>query len=244
MNKLVTIIFALTFCKALLSQDAQLSCVDTKLNGENGGEKHFYDIMHCPYTEYADTNMIPVSVRQVNQNYLINRLGQQFFYSKLKLRNVVVVDTAKFEEIRKTKGWISNSMCDKKTKYAFEYYFSVQDSLNFYFTTIYDSNGNLLFYHQIPDIRSNPNFYTYLDACKISKIALADRKFKGNIKSIRLDFDPQKNIFVWVVKKPSRYSGKNNKTIHSRYLIIHAQTGKIIEHKVTKSVITCALPVF
>lgn len=135
-------------------------------------------------------------------------------------------------------------MCDKKVKYAFEYYFSIQDSLNFYFTTIYDSNGKLLFDHQIPDIKDNPNFATYLDACKISKIALSDTKFKGDIESIKLDFDRQKNIFVWVVKKPSLFSGKDNRTILRRYLIIHAQTGKIIDYKTAKSRIVCALPAF
>jgi hypothetical protein len=244
MNKIVTIIFALTICKTVFSQDIRLHCGDTELSCENGGKRHFYDIMYCPYTEYSDTNVIPFYVRQVNQTYLISRLGQKFIYSKVKLRNVVVVDTTNFEEIGKSKGWINNSMCDKKVKYAFEYYFSIQDSLNFYFTTIYDNNGNFLFDHQIPDIKVNPNFDNYLDVCQVCNIALMDTKFKGDIKSIKLDFDREKNIFVWVVKKPSLLSVKDKRTIHSRHLIIHAQTGKIIDYKTTKSRVVCALPPF
>ena len=83
--------------------------------------------MYCPYIEYQDTIAIPLSIRQANQQYLMNRLGGQFYNSRVTLRNVVVIDTSKLEEIQKTKGWINYSMCKSNVKYAFEYFFTIQD---------------------------------------------------------------------------------------------------------------------
>lgn len=231
------------FCGTAFGQDLHLNCGNIKIPFDNGGKDHFEPITFCPYVEYSDTNKIPQTIRQINRQYLTERLGETFI-KKVIFRNIVVIDSDRFDDIKKTKGWIRKDLCNNKVKYAFEYYFVVQDSMNYYFTTVYDVDGNMLSKPQLPDINKNNKFDSIIDICQAKQIAETDKKYKGQMEGASLAYSDKDNIFIWEIEKPEIRKGKGKRTVITPFVIINSQTGKILRHRIEKGIIVCELPAF
>lgn len=240
MKKTIIILIYLFCFGTVFGQDLYLNCEESKIPCDNGGKDHFEPITFCPYIEYSDTNKIPQAIRDVNQKYLTNRLGEQFI-KRVIFRNVVVIEPDRYDQIKKTKGWISEDGCNDKVKYAFEYYFIIQDSMNFYFTTVYDIEGQMLSKPQLPDINKNKTFDSIIDVCQAKQVAEIDKKYEGKLKGVSLEYSESENSFVWEIEKPGIRKGKK---ITTPFVIINAQTGKIIGYRTEKGIIVCELPSF
>lgn len=236
----VSLILSIVLFHSALAQDTKVHCGNDTIRCNNGGKKHFEPIVNCPYVEYPDTAKVPVFICDINRKYLSERMGV-FFYSKVKFRGCDVIEPEKYSELKNKRGFTDKASCNGKIKYAFEYYFMIQDSMKFYFTTIYDEKGNLLSKSQTPDIRQNPDCMNIVDVCEAKTIAEADTEFKGKMTGISLEYSQKYNSFVWVVEKPREIKDKK---VISRFVIIHAQSRKILDHITRKGTLVCALPSF
>lgn len=202
-------------------------CNGNPFRYHNGGTGHFAPIVHCPYVEYSDSSKIPSFVIDQNDKYLTDRMGKDFFEKRVIFRNYIVIEPARFDELRKQKGYLNLEMCDSKVKYAFEYYIVIDRDINFYFTTVYDSVGNLLSSHQTPNVAQNKHYDVVIDVCKAKQIADSNQHFKGEVKDISLEYEDAINSFVWVAEKPHVIKGGN---FTGRFIVINAQTGKIVRY--------------
>ena len=235
-----TIIILLYFyCGVVFGQDLQLNCEDTKIPCYNGNKSHFKMVIYTPYQE-VDTNTIPQEIRDKNRKYLYDRVGVTF-YNKLQYYSCQTIDFKKSRQLKKERGFTSKKLADKRVKYAFQYYFVIQDSMRYYLSTVYDKDGNLISEHQLPDIAKNETWDNIIDVCQAKQVAETDEKYKGKLEGITLQFSAEYNSFVWEVEKPEIRKGKE---ITRPFVIIHAQTGKIIGHRTEKGIIVCGLPAF
>lgn len=202
---------------------------------ENGNKSHFEKIIHCPYIEYSDSSNFPKLILEKNRQYLISRVGNEF-YNKMILRDYYIIDFNNYEEIKKTKPWIGKELCNKNIKYALGYYFKIQDSLNYYITISYDKKGKMLSKHQLPNQKTNPNFYQIINLCDAKEIAEKDTVFSGKIINASLEFSKTKNSFIWRIEKPSEWQAKG--IIIHKYLVINANNGNLIqrEKEISRSV--------
>lgn len=234
------IFFSLTFFSYAQAQDLFLNCGTRKIPCDNGNKDHFKMVMQCPYEE-ADTTKIPQPILDINRNYLLGRVGSDF-YAKLHYYSCQTIDFKRYKEVEKTKPYINKKTAHKRVKYAIQYYFIVQDSMRYYLSLVYDKNGVLLSEHFLPDNKTNQSFDKIIDVCAATQIAEADSVFRGELQEIYLDYLPSENSFVWVLRKPDVDQGER-KILH-RYIIINATTGQLIKRETTKWTVVCRLPSF
>ena len=197
-------------------------------------------IIHCPYQD-SDTTKIPKTILDTARQYLLDRVGTNF-YSRLKFYSCQTIDFKKYKEIKKEKPFIDKKTADKRVRYALQYYFTVQDSMQYYLSLVYDKDGKLISKHFLPDSKTNKTFDKIIDVCNATQIVEADSIFRGQIEEIYLEFSQIDNSFVWFARKPNIYEGQ--KTIIIRYIIINANTGQLIKRQTEKGTLVCALPSF
>jgi uncharacterized membrane protein YkoI len=207
---------------------------------------------------FPDTATIPPFIIDINKNYLMERVGKEFFKTRVVFRRSETIDMNQTEQYGKIyniidsdieskldDSWFADSANLKndsidfyslkrkkdEIKYSFEYYFEVEKGLNFYFATVYDVWGHLISKDQIPDVKKNKEGYKIISLCEAQKIAESDKKYKGELTHISLKYEPNKKIFVWEIGKPILTEGDTR--IYPQ-VTVNAQTGKIIDRKKEK----------
>jgi hypothetical protein len=230
-NKKITLILLLLyfFSPQVRAQDMNSLCKNRYIKFNNGNRSHFDMIVHCPYKKYKDEKSLPKMVKDRNKKYLLSRVGRTFL-RKVKVEACYVIDFNNIELI-KHPNWLDQA--DKKVKYAFEYSFNIQGKLKYYFTTVYDSLGNLISPNQVPNFHGNEDLTKFISVCKAIGIAETDTVFNKPILQISMEYSNTHNTFVWEIEmNPLR--GKNNLTLEDRYILVNANTGNILEHRTQK----------
>ena len=184
-------------------------------------------VVHCPYEE-TDTLHLPQAIRDNARKYLVERAGNEF-YIKLNYYSCQVVDFKKYKQIKKQKGWISNTS-DRRVKYAVQYYFPVQDNMRYYISLVFDKEGKIISDHQLPDHKSNSGFDKLISVCETKLIAEQDTVFAGRVLGISLEYSNSANAFVWRAEKPSVPGKQPKESIH-RFILINAVSGQITDRE-------------
>lgn len=184
-------------------------------------------VVQCPYEE-TDTLHLPRTIKDNAENYLVGRIGIEF-YNKLNYYSSQIVDFKKYKEIKKQKRWISKKG-DRRVKYAIQYYFVVQDSMRYYLSVVFDKDGNIISSDQLPNHKSNGQFDRIISVCDTKFIAEQDTIFPGRLLNISLEYLDSENTFVWRVEKPSVAGTKPRETIH-RFILINAVNGQIVNRE-------------
>lgn len=236
----ITILTFSIFTLTALSQDLSLKCGGKEIECENGNKEHFDMVIHCPYQE-TDTTKLPQVVLENARKYLTKRVGQQF-YQQLNYYACQIVDLSKFDEIKKQKGWIDEK-ADKSVKYAIQYFFIVQDSMRYYLTLAFYKSGNIISKDQLPNISSNKQFDKIISVCNAKQFAEQDKKFKGELQNISLEFFDKANVFVWRIEMPSVKGKKKRENIH-RFLLLNANNGQLVKRETETWISVCELPTF
>lgn len=200
---------------------------------------HFSMIVHTPYTE-ADTNEIPKEIRVKNKNYLLERVGENF-KCKLNYYSCQIIDFKNYKNIKSERGFTRKDLSDKRAKYAFQYYFEVQDSMRYYLSIVYDKEGNVISDHQLPKVQKNGSFDSIITVCQAKQIAEDNKKYQGKLEGISLEYSSKHNSFVWEVKKTRIVKGKD---VTIPFVLVCAQTGRVIGHRIELGRIVCILPDF
>src|SRR5579872_5457869 len=118
--RLSTTFVLVLLLSALYAQDLKLTCGIRVIPCNNGNKTHFHSIMDCSYFE-TDTSHIPKFILDSGRNYLIDRVGENF-YKKLTFYECQIVNFKKYDRsmgigIEPWKGHGGN----KKIKYAIQY---------------------------------------------------------------------------------------------------------------------------
>ena len=237
-------IFIVLFATHSYAQHFKSKCGDETVSFRNGGLNHFEPIIHCNFIEVPMENdfLIPEFINKVNEENLKKNLGEEFIRQKLiKLKKIIIEeDTSNKNQIGIKK--YSNKLCNCNCKYAFQYYFKIHDSINYYFTTIYNSSGQLAIKNPIPNIPDNSFLATIIPMCNAKTIAESDFKFKGKLENITIEYNWELKRFTWLAEKPAIYKGNGNRKVHSRFLVIDAINGEIIDRYIEKGIVVCRLP--
>lgn len=220
-----------------VSQDFELSCGSDVIGWMNGGKAHWHPIVNCPCVEYPTANSIPDLIRDSNERYITDRLGAEFFKERVVFRGGVVVRPDKFDELKESQPWIDKDLCNDRIAFAFEYYFIVQDSMNFYFTTMFDEKGELASHHQIPD-EDQIGMGSWISPCDAKAIADQDTRYVGLIENISFEFHEQCNCFVWKAQKPEIRKGRK---ITTPFALVDAGSGKLLDYVVEQGTIVCRM---
>ena len=201
-----------------------MRCGKEKLHYELGNKQHFSMVVLSPYREYKDTRNIPPNIVAKDKKYLSKRTGKAFF-SRARLEKVYVVD---FNDtsISLPNGWREAS--NKQVKYAFMYSFKVQKGMKYYFTTVYDSLGNLLSKPALPLQSNNPNFDNIIGACEAKQISETSDKDGRKLASLSLQYSDSLNAFVWETRFVDKKT-QDPKLYLYKTAFIHANTGKIVK---------------
>jgi|GEM_PF-2196307 len=223
-SALICLLFVNNF---LYGQDMFTYCGHKKLQYENGNKNHFSLVLHTPYKEYSDINIMPKDIIEKNKNYLLMRAGSDFLKQKAKFVSCYVINFSDNKD-HKNREWLA--VADKNVKYAFEYYFNIQKGMKYYFTTVYDSIGNLLSQPMLPSINSNQDFDKIIGVCNAKAIAEKDTVFKGKVINISLQYLDSINSFTWNAELPEIKTRKNGIAL-KRAIIINANTGIIIKRE-------------
>jgi len=241
MTKTVILILSFaTFSVTTFSQDLTLKCGEKEIECENGNKDHFDMVMYCPYEE-TDTTKLPQIVLDNAKQYLTARVGQNFFHV-LNYYECQIVNFKKFAKIKKQKGWVSEKS-DKRVKYAIQYYFIIQDSLRYYLTIVFDKDGKIISKDQLPSVSKNKQFDKILNVCDAKAIAEQDKVFTGELQNISLEYLGSANTFVWRIEKPAVKEGKKRQRVR-RFLLVNANSGKVIKRETEIWTIACELQAF
>lgn len=227
------ILITLIVCGKVSSQDFTLKCGEKIVPCENGNKGHFETVIHFPYLE-IDSTKLPQTIHDSARNYLINRLGASFckkiyFYASQDVDNKA--------KIYKFNGF-PNPKLDKRTKYAIQYFFIIQDSMRYYFTLVFDKNGRVISKAQIPNYKKNNQFDKIISICDAKIISEQDKLFLGELKNISLEYYDLINSFVWRVEKPFVKGKKPREEIH-RFIILNANTGQVIKRETESWMSAC-----
>src|ERR1700749_4084917 len=115
-----------------------------------------------------------------------------------------------------------------KIKYIHNYSFFMNDSIEYHFFIKFDSKGNIIIDHQIPDVKSDKEFRKIIDFCEALKIARQDEYFKYDLMEISLEYSKKFNQFVWCIKTEELHHAI---TSYDYFILIGARAGKIIGHR-------------
>lgn len=189
--------------------------------------------LYCVYIEYSNDKKIPNNIREINKNYLQERVGKAFL-KKIKLRSVYIIDFNN-PKLVSNPDWIVTA--DKRVKYAFTYDFEIQDEMKYYFTTVFDSTGKLISNQQLPDFKRNNKFDNIISFCKANDIAESDTVLNKPIENISLQYDSDnQNCFIWRIEMaPSR--NDKNIVVADNYLLLNANCGKVVERRSKKVIV-------
>jgi hypothetical protein len=234
----ITILTISIFTLTAFSQDLTLKCGDKEIECKNGNKDHFDIVIHCPYQE-TDTTKLPQIVLENARKYLTKRVGLQF-YQQLNYYACQIIDFSKFDEIKKQKGWIDEK-ADKRVKYAVQYFFVVQDSMRYYLTLAFDTSGNIISKDQLPNISSNMQFDKIISVCDAKQFAEQDKKFKGELQNISLEFSDKANAFIWRIEMPTIKGKKKRENVH-RFLLLNANNGQLVKRETEIWTTVCGLP--
>lgn len=222
----VSILISLIFINTVVAataQDLSTYCGNKKIFFDNGNKDNFSLVIHCPYKEYNDIKALPKRIVDINNSYLINRVGR-YFVNKIKFMSCYIVDFSD-SSLVEHRSWLE--VADRRVKFAFQYYFNVQKNMKYYFTTVYDSAGNLLSKHMLPSVNSNKNFYKLIDVCKATDIAEHDAIFKGTVFTISLQYADTINSFIWEARLNDAQSTMPGESIE-RNIVIDGNTGAVV----------------
>lgn len=217
----------LTFSSTVYSQDVKLKCGDKEINCINGNKSHSEVLFDCDYQE-TDLLHLPQKIKDNAKTYLIERVGKEF-YNKLNYYSSQVVDLEEHNEITKEKRWKRKAR-DKSAKYVIQYYFTIQDSLRYYISVVFNSNGNIISKDQLPNHNRNIKFNKIISVCQIKLIAEQDTVFPGNILNVSLEYSDIVNSFVWRIEKPSVAGPKPGENIH-RFILLNAVSGRMVKRE-------------
>lgn len=217
------------------AQDKKLSCASGEIIAQNGNKSHIRSVVNLPYKE-VDSLDIPIHVRDSAYKYLLGRVGLDFMQKLIPYKfGQVFYDKA--EEIRKEKPWTRESS-DHRIKYFLEFYFDLENDLQYYITLTYDDKGNMISKHQLPDRHINTSFAEMMPICDAVVIAEKDSIFSGKAVEISLEYMDSTGSFVWSVEKPS-IPGRYNSEFFKRFILLDAVTGEVLSRKMYTSVGVC-----
>ncbi len=193
------------------------ACGSYKVSYNTGNFDYFGVVDGCPFA-VADTGQFPQPIRAEIRNYLLNRVGADFF-GRLKYSACQVIKPN------------ADKTCLHDAQYAIQYYFEVEDSMRYYIALVMDLNGNLLSRHMLPDVKRNPKFDNIINLCDAFAITQADT-FKIANQVLSLQYSDTKNAFVWVAA--TSYGNKYTNATKPPYLTINAQTGLVFKRVVSR----------
>ena len=201
-----------------------MRCGKEKLRYEHGNKEHFRLVVLSPYREYKDTKNIPATIVEKNSQYLSQRAGTAFI-NRATLEKGYVVDFND-KSISIGDGW--REAANKQAKYAFQYSFTVQKGMKYYFTTVYDSLGNLLSKHMLPYQKDNPDFDRIISVCEAKGIAEKSDYDGRKLANISLQYSDSINAFVWEARFIDKKIQDPKKYLY-KTVFLHANTGKIVK---------------
>jgi signal recognition particle subunit SEC65 len=222
MIKRLFILFFLYLPMQLLAQHGHLRCGPDTIAFWNGCENHFDQLLGTPYKE-TDTLHLPPQVMDSARAYLYKRLGNSF-YKRLNYYQCQVIDWTTYKKQR------DRDEPDKRVRYAVQYFFSIQDSLKYYFSIVSDKDFRIISKNFIPDINKNKDCVNFLPACDIKPIAEKDTVYPGKTVSVTPGYNDSLNCFTWKVEKPEMPTKKTDTQIRG-FLIYNATTGKLIHRE-------------
>ncbi|TGE24229.1 hypothetical protein E5K00_03170 [Hymenobacter aquaticus] len=228
MDKVLLAVLVLIISMSAFAQDVEITCEGKVIRCENGNKDHFDMVNDCPYEE-VDTTKLPQKVLINAKAYLIKRVGVSFYRQKLNYYQSQIVDFARFDEIKKQKGWIDEKS-DKRVKYAIQYYFVVEGDMKYYISIVFDEKGNIISKDQLPAKARNNNFDRMISVCDAKKIAESDELFSGKLEGISLEYYLKQNALCWRAEKPSVKGSKSFERMH-RFIWIDANTGQIVKRE-------------
>jgi len=232
-----SVLFLLALATNSFGQDFRMQCDSVELEWMNGGKAHWRAIMNCPYVEHPTADSIPHHIRDANGRYLAGRMGMHFLEVNLIFLGAVIIRHDLFDTLEKVHPWIDKDACDGRIAYAFEHCFLVQDSMRFYFTTIFDRKGQLVTPHQIPDMPMSADI-RWVSACEARSIAEADDSYAGRVEGISFEYYKPCNCFVWKARKTQI---RNGRKIITPYALVDARSGKVLDHVLEKGTIVCSM---
>lgn len=192
-NKIIALASIMLFLGNIcFAQDFYMYCGKEKLPYEYGNKDHFSMVVHCPYIEYRTNKAMPRFINVKNLQYLQNRVGKQFFETRVKLDACYIIDFNN-KKLVQHKDWLEKA--DKRVKYAFQYSFLIQGRNKYYFTIVYDSVGNMISPDMIPDHHANNAFSKIIPICKAKDII--ESKMAEKLTNISLQYTDSINSFVW-----------------------------------------------
>lgn len=201
-----------------------MRCGKEKLRYEHGNKEHFSLVVLSPYREYKDTKNISAAIVEKNSQYLSERAGTAFI-DRAKLEKVYVVDFND-KSLSIPDGW--REKANKEVKYAFQYSFTVQKGMKYYFTTVYDSLGSLLSKHMLPVEKDNPAFEQIISACEAKGIVEKSDHDGRKLANLSLQYSDSINAFVWEAHFIDKKT-QDPKIYLYKTVFLQANTGKIVK---------------
>lgn len=218
------------------SQRERIVCKGKIISFTNGNINHFLRVACCPLVEHTQ-NTFPKRIMDSANSYLIHRVGKAFIekinqpiYQELKLELM--------DSIRTTNPCVSIENChDTTVKYVISYNFNLPKGMKYYFTLLYNRNGELISNEQLPEFELSINSFNFIEPCIAIEITDKDSVYKQRAKNITLDFSQKLNAFVWIVEKEESINRFNEYTIPT--LVLNATNGRILERYLNKRMLAC-----
>jgi hypothetical protein len=218
MKNILLILFTI-YNVTSFAQEYTFQCDTLKIGYYNAIMENSDPVYRCP-TNQIDTNQIPAYFLERTRNYLIKRVGSEF-YTTLAFEDARTIDTNSW---RLELPWVDKRIA-RKLKYSFRYSFMVQDSMKYFFSVVLDQKGRRISKHHLPSLKNIKNFTKKVDACKAVSIANRDSVFIGQAYRIDFEYSERYNCFIWAAYKPSIKIDDDNIILIK--ILINSNTGKI-----------------
>ena len=229
MRLLITFVLILTNFSCYC-QGFGVICTGDTIRGNHGGYENDDSLTFCAYKISNTSNTLPKRILDINDSIIKNNFGDFFKNNSLSLRDYLLIDNDKFEEVKSNgMGWISLEHCAKEVKYAVRYKIWIYGNIRYFFSIHYDSSFKCL------NLSTVSNFCTYFNQCKLMDFCSikdkAENDFirKGKVKEVTFSFI--NNQFVWEFEKDGPPTNKKTLKGHDYILTYNAYTVKLIQRK-------------
>jgi hypothetical protein len=187
-------------------------------------EYFYYDVDTSKYCcQISKIQKYSDFILQKAEKYIKQRAGN-LFYNKLIFQNFMVIyhDYSVLPNFDSVKYDLDKS---GKINYWLTYSYFPDSSIEYGFGIEFDSKGNRISEHKIPDFSKNKNFMDLISPCKALEIEKTQKIVEiDSVKSIELNYDDKINSFVWIIKEGYPDTEGNNE---SDILFINANSGRL-----------------
>lgn len=232
------IILLLISNSTVYCQSERIKCEGETIRFTNGNINHFRKIVCCP-TIRVTKNKFPKKIIDSCTSYLVNRIGREF-YTKLGKPTYDIVRLDLEDSLSIVNPCESRENCeDTLAKYAIGYNFHLFNEMRYYFTIIFNNEGEVISEEQLPEIKSNKNCFDLINPCAAIKIANSDSVYSQKSNNITLNYSSQHNSLIWIVEL-NDIRTDSSRTFHVPTIAIQATTGEILYRFLDKRFSACS----